>query len=205
MALTAREVQQTAIFQNELSDTQHYTGYRSSRFVTCTVSPNEDAQGEPTPNAFMVSDMGQALIKSELLVPSKDRQDTFELRAPQKHEALPTILEASQPTTHIDSHWFIVRVAESAPKTVRSIFEYAIFPRENRNKEVGWEHIKEHLKATPKSLPVARRMADFHLIVRLADLFDLESALRVCDAVANGTEVDTDVIDILQSATGAIR
>lgn len=199
MALTASEVQQIARFQNESTDQRHYTRYPTSRFVTCTVSPCEGAQGDPTPNAFMVSDMGQSVLKAGLLLPSKDRGDHFDLRPATKREALPTILEASKPTTGVDAHWFVVRVNESAPKTVRSMFEYAVFPRENRGVSISWDHVKKHLSSTPKSQRLQRRMADFHLLLYLAKEFDLDSVLELCDAVTNDTDISTDLRDILES------
>eukprot|EP00923_Selenidium_pygospionis_P020519 GHVN01035442.1.p1 GENE.GHVN01035442.1~~GHVN01035442.1.p1 ORF type:complete len:579 (+),score=121.09 GHVN01035442.1:634-2370(+) len=196
-ALTSSEVVQVAKMQNASTDILHYTGYPTSRFVTCTISPSGDTGGDPTPNAYMVSDMGQAFERHRLLSPAPPDPLHLQLREAEKNEVLPLVLESGNPVKKFDSHWFIVRVNESAPKQVRSIFTNTKFPRENRARAIVEKDLGDYFRQVSDTAPSSKRVSDFHLLLYVARVFGTETACVWAKAVLVGGEVDRDFITLL--------
>eukprot|EP00920_Eleutheroschizon_duboscqi_P014042 GHVT01032823.1.p1 GENE.GHVT01032823.1~~GHVT01032823.1.p1 ORF type:complete len:328 (+),score=48.47 GHVT01032823.1:610-1593(+) len=183
---------------------EHFTGYGASKFITCTVALDANRNGEPTPNAFMVSDMGMALVRDGLIAEEQPDPSLLRLRAPLPNELLPLVLESGHEKNQFDSDWFLVRVNESAPKKVRCFFKLGHFPRENRH---GQEQTPRMIKDFFRH-PAIRgidaksswlRFSDFHLLLYVAKLFDLDTAFALCDAIKNEEPVDRNLEDVLTS------
>ncbi|KFG51958.1 NPL4 family protein, partial [Toxoplasma gondii VAND] len=206
--LTSHEVVDLAKTQLSRQVSTHFTGYPVSKFVCCTVSLDKSTRdGEAVPNAFMVSDMGVALVRDGVVSETQPDDTHIQLRSPEKGELLPQVLESGRETTRFDASWFIVRVNESAPKKVRSFFCSSSFPRANRLVAQTPKDITDHLTrvaALAGPSPVAkkenwRRFADFHLLLYVAKLFDLDTAFSICDCVRNRQPVDEGLEDTLKS------
>jgi len=146
----------------------------------------------------MVSDMGMAFVRDNLLDTSPDPKH-LQLRKQLPEELFHQILESGHETTKFDADWFVVRVNESAPKKVRSRFHHTSFPRENRRVETTPKHIQDHLSKCPPNQPNWQKFADFHLLVYVAKLFDLEMSYSLCDSINSKTSIDTDLEEILRS------
>ncbi|SCM23370.1 nuclear protein localization protein 4, putative [Plasmodium chabaudi chabaudi] len=186
---------------SNLKKNTHYTNYSISNFITCTISPDPLLNNEPITNAFMVSDLGMSLIRDNLIDEIQDDPSHIKLRSPNKHELLPQILEGGKETNKFDTDWFIIRVNDSAPKVVRSIFKNYHFPRENRNKPQTVYDVKEYFSSSKLDRGVngKSRCSDFHLIIFAAKVLDIETALVLCDAVVNNKEIDPIIEEMLTS------
>lgn len=206
--LTSHEVVDLAKTQLARQFSTHFTGYPMSKYVCCTVSLDKSTRdGEAVPNAFMVSDLGVALVRDGVICDKQPDNTHIQLRSPEKGELLPQVLESGRETTRFDASWFIVRVNESAPRKVRSFFCSSTFPRANRLVHQTPKDITDHLTrgaACAGSGPQAkkenwRRFADFHLLLYVAKLFDLDTAFSICDCVRSRQPVDEGLEDTLKS------
>ncbi|ETB56898.1 hypothetical protein YYC_05261 [Plasmodium yoelii 17X] len=200
--LTSYELLNIAKLQlANLKNNRHYTNYNISNFITCTISPDPSLNNEPITNAFMVSDLGMSLVKYNLINEIQDDPSHIKLRTPNKYELLPQILEGGKETNKFDTDWLIIRVNDSAPKVVRSIFKNYHFPRENRNKPQTVYDVKEYFSSSKLNRGVNgnSRCSDFHLIIFAAKVLDIETALVLCDSVVNNKEIDPIIEEMLTS------
>lgn len=199
--ITSSEIVSIAKLQLENLKTTHYTGYEVSSFVTCTISPDPMLQNEPLTNAYMISDLGMALLRDNVIAKEQKDPSHVALRDAEKNELLPQILEGGREAKTFDNDWLIVRVNESAPKVSRSIFKNNFFSRENRGTKQTAEDAKKyfnnpHLFKSGKS---AAKYADFHLLLFIANVLGLETALAVCEAIDKNTEVDPVIEELIIS------
>ncbi|XP_053992805.1 nuclear protein localization protein 4 homolog isoform X2 [Hylaeus volcanicus] len=110
---------------------KHYTGYPVAPFVSVTISPDMENNSFQT-NAFIISDLGLALVRDNLITTMENSTRLLIKPAP-PNMLLPQILEGGKIVTTIDPHWFVVRVNDSAPKQLKSMFSSWSFSVENRN------------------------------------------------------------------------
>lgn len=199
--ITSSEIVSIAKLQLANLKNTHYTGYQVSSFVTCTISPDPVMQNEPLTNAFMISDLGMALLRDNAIAEVQTDPSHVELRNAEKNELLPQILEGGRETKKFDNDWLIVRVNESAPKVVRSIFKNTLFSVENRGTEQTAEDAKEYFKNPQlyKGLKDGSKYADFHLILFIAKVLGAETALTVCEAISQNKEVDQVIEEMITS------
>ncbi|CDJ40167.1 hypothetical protein, conserved [Eimeria tenella] len=200
----------------------HFTGYPMPKLVACTVAlqQNEEQQQqqqqqeqEIVPNAFMVSDLILALVRDGLIAEEQPDPTHIILRELKKGELRPQILEGGVEKDRFDASWCIVRVNESAPKKVRSLFRHSHFPRENRFISQTPQDIREYFNhpsmargaagtsssSSSSSSSSWARFSDFHLLLYVARLFDVATSFSLCDAVLNETPVDEGMEDVLKS------
>ncbi|SOV11596.1 nuclear protein localization protein 4, putative [Plasmodium sp. gorilla clade G2] len=200
--LTSDEVVNIAKIQlKNIKKNMHYTNYPISNFITCTISPDPLLSNEPVTNAFMVSDLGMALMRDNLIQENQLDPSHIQLRNPNKNELLPQILEGGKETNKFDTDWFIVRVNESAPKVERSIFKNFHFPRENRQHLQSAFNVKEYFRSNKlhRGTRGNHQCSDFHLILFVAKVLDIETALALCDATLNKKEIDPIIEEMLTS------
>lgn len=202
--LTASEVLRLAKYQLERERRTHFTGYPLSNFVCCTISLDQQAGegGEAVANAFMVSDLITALVRDNVVAEKQPDDSHLLLREPEQGELMPQILESGRETKLFDVSWTIVRVNESAPKKVRSFFKYNCFPRENRLMKATPRDITEQLTrlgSSNKAEDSWKKFSDFHLLLYIAELFDVPTALTLCDAVKEQQPVNAGLEEILKS------
>eukprot|EP01054_Gregarina_sp_Poly1_P009880 Gregarina_sp_Poly_1__9879@NODE_641_length_6995_cov_166_214059_g490_i0_p2_GENE_NODE_641_length_6995_cov_166_214059_g490_i0NODE_641_length_6995_cov_166_214059_g490_i0_p2_ORF_typecomplete_len481_score65_36NPL4/PF05021_15/4e54zfNPL4/PF05020_15/6_3e13UN_NPL4/PF11543_8/9_8e07ubiquitin/PF00240_23/0_0073Ubiquitin_2/PF14560_6/0_024EFhand_like/PF09279_11/1_7e03EFhand_like/PF09279_11/3_9e02EFhand_like/PF09279_11/2_3_NODE_641_length_6995_cov_166_214059_g490_i0281470 len=177
----------------------HYTGYPVSTFVTMTISPKDELNGEPAPDAFMISDLGLAMIRDNILCESGEAtDDSLILRQPNKNELMPTILEQAQGTSKLDTDWLLIRVVDSAPKEVRSIFKRTSFPRMGRS-ELTLKDLRVFLNEATAGLKAHEQYTDFHFLLFVAKVLGLDSALAICDAIAAEGTLDAGFEELLKS------
>ncbi|SBT74594.1 nuclear protein localization protein 4, putative [Plasmodium ovale] len=200
--ITSDEVVHIAKLQLEnIKKNTHYTNYSVSNFITCTISPDPMLSNEPVTNAFMVSDLGMALMRDNLIKDYQTDPSHIQLRNPNKNELLPLILECGKETNKFDTDWFIVRINDSAPKISRSIFKNFHFPRENRTNTQTAFDVKEYFSSNKLDRgPNGNfRCSDFHLILFVSKVLDIETALALCDATLNKKQIDPIVEEMLTS------
>jgi hypothetical protein len=86
--LTGNELRKAALLQNQ-HEFDHPLGFKVSKFVTVVVSPN--AQGDVGIEAYMVSDMGQALERDNVLGDHESRK-LLAPRDPGPNDMVPAFL-----------------------------------------------------------------------------------------------------------------
>ncbi|ORM41761.1 Nuclear protein localization protein 4 -like protein [Babesia sp. Xinjiang] len=200
--LSPQDVIDSAKVQLERVYDTHYTGYPVSTHVTCTLHP--DSEGKPALNAFMVSDTAMALLRDGIISEVQSDPMFLRIREPkQKNEILPQIIESGKEVTKFDPSWFVIRVNDSAPITPNSIFKYAEFPRENRcTQPVTTDAVKSFLSSRlaegfESSDP--KIFSDFHLLLYLAKILDVDTALAICDAVIGKAPLDPIMVELLMA------
>lgn len=197
--LTSDEVQRIAQLQLDHITTSHYSGYSISPFVTVTVALDMESNGHVSTNAYMVSDLGMAFQRDGILLESADPRK-MHLRPSGKNELLPDILESGKSTTVFDPDWLIVRVNDSAPKQIRSLFQSWTFPVENRQKQVRPSDLPAYLRSCERSSERSTSFpssifADWHLLLYIARLFDAQTASAVCEKILTKQPIDPDLVE----------
>ncbi|EZG78230.1 putative nuclear pore associated protein [Gregarina niphandrodes] len=175
----------------------HYTGYPVSTFVTLTISPKESLKGEPGSDAFMISDLGLALVRDGVLDEQTFPEDGkyCKIRTPDKDELMPTLLETTKETQQMDTDWLLVRLAESAPKQTRSFIKRTQFPKTNRG-PATFNDVQTFLNS---SLPPHEKLADLHFLVFIAQSLGFESAEQIINAIKTKTDIAQDYYVLLNS------
>ena len=81
------------------------------------------------------------------------------------------------------------------------MFKHSSFPIENRHafgELQSADAVRKHLRAH-KSQPYHERLADFHLLMYLADMFDMQTAEAVCECVRDRRAVHEGVKLMLEA------
>nr|PVC51602.1 hypothetical protein MACL_00001398 [Theileria orientalis] len=222
--LTAKELMRTIEMQYNSLKHIHYTGYPVSTMVTCTMSPDDN--GQPVLDAFMASDMALALFRDELLDNNQDHDNIIKMREVEhSQEIMPPIIESGKEVTSFDTSWLMVRINESAPIKPNSFFgnngRNHKFPVENRtysstaktrmheslvsdcsarvtnsnerfrkwDKKILTDYFNTH---DPETL-----WNDFHLLIYVCQVLDVDTALAICDCIVRKEQVDDLVKDLL--------
>ena len=192
--LSSHEIRQAAKFQQEHL-TDHPSGYKVSKYATVVLKPTDD--GNSMPEAYMVSDQAQALERDNVFGDSESRR-LLKKRETGKDEILPTVMSENSPKEEFQPEWFIVNLGCGIPKKPMTILHHNDFPVENRDKEVGTNDIKNYLKKH-KNEPGFRKCSDFHFLVHLAKMLDVESALIAAQCVAHEQELPLGLQELLNS------
>ncbi|GBE60717.1 NPL4 family protein [Babesia ovata] len=200
--LSPQEVIDSAMVQLQRAHSTHYTGYPVSTHVTCTLHP--DSEGKPALNVFMVSDTAMALLRDGIIREVQSDPMFVSIREPtQPNEVLPQIIESGKEVTKFDPSWFVIRVNDSAPIKPNSMFKYSNFPRENRGgPSVTTDAVKSFLSSRFASGLTASDpeiFSDFHLLLFLAKILDLETTLAICDAVMGSAPLDPIMVELLMA------
>eukprot|EP01071_Lankesteria_metandrocarpae_P007100 Lankesteria_metandrocarpae@DN4579_c0_g1_i1.p1 len=199
--LTPAEVVRVGELQLARSTDAHFSGYPVSTFVSCKIRLSETT-GDPEPFAYMMSDLAIALIRDGVISHTPGNTSELAVRDPTESEALPQILEQGKPIKQFPVSWLLIPVNNSAPKKPQSIFHSTRFPRENRETEVTPATLSAHLKACKSTIPIERnylKFADFHLLIYVMKLFDIDTALALSDAIINKKAVDVHLDELLST------
>lgn len=201
--LSPQDIVDCAKIQLDRAHSTHYTGYPVSTHVTCTMHP--DSEGKPALNAFMVSDTAMALVRDGTISDMQNDPVVLTIREPrQKNEILPQIIESGKEVSSFDPSWLLIRVNDSAPIIPHSIFKYFDFPRENRGgRPVTNDAVKGFLSSRLAGGLDASNPAifsDFHLLLYLAKILDVDTALAICDAVLGTAPLDPIMVELLMAS-----
>lgn len=193
-------------------------GLPGSQFV-CLVVTRHPTTGSIEPQGFMASDQLTSLVRDKVLAPPASPSDPmFHVRPAKPGEPpLPDVIRKDTVRGRFKSDKFepefcVVtleagRGHESAAKEVADggpLFKHCTFPVENRQ-EFGIvqspQEMKRHLTRY-RSEPYHQRMSDFHALVYLATLLDVETAVAAAQAVKEGKPFSEGLQLIMQSLEG---
>lgn len=200
LVVSSNEAVRVGRLQNEHSTDIHFTKYTLSKFVTCAVRPDTTMGGQPSLNPYMVSDQLCAIVRDGLLAEPVDQKHII-VREPKPgppREIISEFLQEGKDTKKIATDFFVVRVNDTTPKKVRSMFVRAEFPRENRpTQPQRRDDLKKYFQKRPKSEPSWSRFADFHLLLYIAQEIDVDTAVAIGECVRDRTEVPDGVMMIM--------
>lgn len=203
--LTSREVVRAAKMQIAHETREHYSRYVASKFVTCVTHPNLSDGGSPQTDAYMVSDQLCGMVRDNLIPADESLQETpkrVKLRNPLPGELRPEVLEAGKNASdNFDPDWFVVKVNSGAPVKPKSCFVHSHFPRENRlGAPQIRSDIKRYLAKCGTNEPHWSKFCDFHFILFIARVFDMETAEVICRAIRDRESISEDLFDLIKSA-----
>jgi len=87
--LSEKEIKRAGAMQNEYMF-DHPVGFKVSKQVTVVIS--KDKEGKTDINAYMVSDMAQALVRDNIFGESKDRKKMCVREPTKEHDLVPAVL-----------------------------------------------------------------------------------------------------------------
>jgi nuclear protein localization family protein 4 len=203
--LSSAEVVRAAKMQIARETRQHYTRCVLSKFVTCVTHPNLSEGGSPQTDAFMVSDQLCGMVRDNLIPADAKLQvnpKRVKLRLALPGELLPQVLEAGKNASdEFDPDWFVVKVNSGAPVKPKSFFVHSHFPRENRQGAPQIRSdIKRYLNKCASNEPHWSKFSDFHLLLFIARIFDIDTARVICEAVRDRTDISADLADLIKAA-----
>lgn len=107
------------------------------------------------------------------------------LREGSPNEMIPSVLKEGKPAKEFEPDFFIVSLAHGQPKSQNdyNILKNYDFSVQNRGKKVERKDFKDYLKRH-KSEPSQRRFANFHLLVYLSEMMDVDTAQTIAHNVA---------------------
>ena len=99
-----------------------------------------------------------------------------------------------------EPEFFIVTMShgQPAPTTDYGILKLYDFPATNRGQPATRAEFKGYLKKY-KSEPTERRFANFHLLIFIADLLDVDTALTLAQSVAAEKPIEDFLIELMES------
>ena len=198
ICLTSYDIRKAARYQEEYSFT-HQSGCKISRFITCVVKPNDS--GECSIEAYMVSDMCQALERDNIFDNLKDKK-LMQVRKPKKNEMLPTVFMENKPTEKFDPDFFIVNLGHGVPQSKKgmNILKTYDFPVAARTEKgiVTEQMIKDYFKKYKSEKPEIK-CANFYFLLFMAKTIDIDTACTYAQEIQNGF-IDWEVVESILSS-----
>lgn len=145
-----------------------------AKYVTVIVGLKED---DVEVNCYMVSDQCQALVNANVFGHSDDRKKLV-VRTPEPHEMVPAFLQEGNTVTEVPPEFFIVNVAHGQPAGQHdfNILKSCDFPVRNRGTPATHGDFTGYLKKYASD-PTEKIFANFQLLIFLAELMDIDTAL----------------------------
>lgn len=115
---------------------------------------------------------------------------------------IPSVVKEGKPAKEFEPDFFIVSLANGQPKGNKdyNILKNYDFPPFNRsgkkapNKKDFNDYIKRH-----KGEPSQRKFASLQLLLFLADMMDIHTALAIAQNVATESPLDPGLVELLES------
>jgi len=204
--VSSGDIRKMARLQNKYRGHGKHGG---SMFSTLVVTQN--AAGEIEPRAFMASDQAMALERDRVLDDSKD-PELVQVRKERKGEVLPRVIRqddklGAKEVTRFETEFLLVEVNTGRPvgSSAAPMFKHATFPIENRRdfgESQSSDAMRTHLQKF-RSEPYHERLSDFHALLYIAQLFDMETAEAVAECVVNGKPLHEGVTLMLDALCAA--
>ena len=102
------------------------------------------------------------------------------MREPAENEMVPSVMKEGKTVKEFEQDFFIVSLAHGQPKTQKdfNILKNHDFPVSNRGKQIKASDFKDYIKRH-KSEQSQRKFASFHLLLYIAELMDIDTALSI--------------------------
>ena len=203
ICLNCKDIKKAARYQEEYP-MDHPSGIKISRFVTCVVRPND--MGECSIEAYMVSDMCQALQRDNLF-DNSDNQKKMKIRKAKPNEMLPTIYMENNPCVEFDPDFFIVNIGNGVPTNIKdtNILKTYDFPVSFRAPKgiVTQRMVKDYFK-NHRSDKMSVKCANFYFLLYIAKQLDIETASTWAKQIVDGTLDESICDEMVSLLVGAI-
>ena len=122
------------------------------------------------------------------------------LREPGPNEMIPSVVREGKPVKEFEPDFFIVSLAHGQPKANKDyrILKNYDFPAFNRSKPPTRQDYKDYLKRH-KGEPSQRKFACFNLLIYLAEMMDVHTAMTIANHVAEEKPLDPALVELLES------
>jgi hypothetical protein len=99
------------------------------------------------------------------------------LREPKENEMIPSVLQEGKPSKEFEIDFFLVSLSHGQPKVGHdfNIVKFYDFPVANRNKTRARRDFTDYIRKH-KSDPAIKRYSNFHFLLYLAEMLDLDTA-----------------------------
>lgn len=96
--------------------------------------------------------------------------------------------------------FFIVSLTNGQPKTQKdyNYLKHYDFPTKNRGSKITQNDLKQYI-LRHRGEPSQKKYACFNVLIYISEMFDVESALTIGEAVANDKPLDPNFLEILES------
>ena len=190
--LSSHEIRKAAEFQEQYF-TMHPSGYKVSKFITVVLKPTEN--GNAMPEAYMVSDQAQALERDNVFGYCDNRRRLVK-RKPADRELLPTIMCENKPSEEFQPEWFIVSLGCGMPTKSMTILNHSDFPVWNRVNNPTMTDVKQYLQKY-RNEPNFKRFSNFHLLIALAHLLDIDTVCAIASFVVYKQEFPAYILELI--------
>lgn len=167
-----------------------------SKFVTVVVSQKG---GDAEVECYMVSDQGQALERDNVFGNSENRK-MMQVRVPPEDDMVPSIVTKGKTVKEFEPEFFIVSLAHGQPKEGQNfnIMKIYDFPVMNRDSPATMSEFKGYMKKY-KAVDSNQRFACFQLLLYIAEVVDIDTAITIANNVAEEQKLDPALIELLES------
>lgn len=195
--LTSQEVIQAAKYQ-EMFKIRHPIGIDVSKQITIVLRCDAANNNQVTPEVYMVSDECQSLVRDQL-IEEPDNPKTLKIKQAKDHSFTTKFFYQGKTVEEIELDFFIVNVAHGQPKnTVHNVLDNTDFPVANRENSQTLENLRKYLNAR-SHLKSYEKYANFHLLLFLAKMLDIHTAMAVAECVRDKTEVPEHLEMLIES------
>ena len=145
----------------------------------------------------MVSDQCQALERDNVFGESDNRK-LLKVREPGPDDMVPTMLTQGKGVKEVEPEFFIVSLAHGQPQHEKdyNILKIHDFPAKNRDKPATQNEFKGYLKKY-KSEKSERKFANFQLLLYIAQLLDIDTAVAIAENVGQERPLDGALVELL--------
>mmetsp|Transcript_83 Transcript_83/g.160 ORF Transcript_83/g.160 Transcript_83/m.160 type:complete len:225 (+) Transcript_83:1044-1718(+) len=198
--MTSSQLRQAAALQQQ-HIVNHPDGYKVSKFVTVVVQAEDPDKHQIGVECYMASDQCQALERDSVLGESGDPKK-MKIREPGHEEAMPAVLQEGAPVKEFDPDFFLVSLAHGQPNqnnvkfNIIKRYDFPCMHRFGQNPQN--KDFKSYMQATKPMKNSFERFANFHLLLYLSELLDLQTAVGIAQCVANEIPIENHIIDWLE-------
>ena len=156
-----------------------------------------EKKGQVKTEVYMVSDQGQSLIRDDLLAPPDSRKFLKIKNSPEGEPATKFFYEGKT-RSQIEPDFFIVNVSHGTPKHDRfNVLRNSGFPVSNRATKPNKQDFITYCFNSSHQKKSYALYSNFHLLLFIAKLFDLETALTICDCIREKRELPEGLVMLI--------
>lgn len=198
MFLSSQELLQAAKIQEDFK-VRHPIGMDVSKQITIVLRCDNEKGSSVMPEVYMVSDQGQSLVRDKL-VDEPDTRKHLKIKKQKNNQFNTKFFYQKKAVDKIDPDFFIVNVAHGQPKNTKfNILDNTNFPAANRPSTPQRPEDLKNFLNNRRHMKSYERFANFHVLLYLAKLFDIHTALSIAEHVKNKTEIPGYLEELIES------
>ena len=185
--LTSEQIIQAAKYQ-EMFKVKHPIGLDVSKQITIVLRCDAAKNNQVAPEVYMISDQCQSLVRDQL-IDQPDNPKTLRIKQAKDHSFNTNFLYQGKTVDEIEPDFFIVNVAHGQPKnTLHNILDNTDFQVANRDWPQTPSDLMKYMNSR-RHLKSYERYANLHVLLFLAKMLDIHTAIAVAECVRDRVEV----------------